>query len=204
MLFAEADSGMKLIFTVDFDRHAMLWGPFNEAALLGLVRSLVFVAAVGILLGRRAWSGFRYRFSLLVFGVAMAEALLLVESGERLYHANLWWGPFICYWLFLLESVSVWLRSCTAWKAGTREGHLGLRLGPVRCGAGMACHQWVMLPGAADAGQILQHPHCHLSFSLFLNFRRSFPKGRGRRFFVCPGLTRARGCGSILLEVSVY
>ena len=138
VLFAEADSGMKLIFTVDFDRHAMLWGPFNEAALLGLVRSLVFVAAVGILLGRRAWSGLRYRFSLLVFGVAMAEALLLVESGERLYHANLWWGPFICYWLFLLESVSVWLRSCTAWKAGDREGHLGLRLG--LCGAALAWH----------------------------------------------------------------
>ena len=103
VLFADADSGMKLIFTVDFDRHAMLWGPFNEAAVLGLLRSFVFVGAVGVLLGRRAWQGFRYRFSLLVFAVAMAEALLLVESGERLYHANLWWGPFICYWVFLLR-----------------------------------------------------------------------------------------------------
>ena len=138
VLFADADSGMKLIFTVDFDRHAMLWGPFNEAAVLGLLRSLVFVGAVGVLLGRRAWQGFRYRFSLLVFAVAMAEALLLVESGERLYHANLWWGPFICYWAFLLESLSVWLRSCTDWRAGQRGGHLGVRLAV--CGGALAWH----------------------------------------------------------------
>lgn len=55
VLFADAGSGMNLIFLVVFDRHRMLWGPFNEAAVLGLLRSLVFVAAVGILLGRRAW-----------------------------------------------------------------------------------------------------------------------------------------------------
>lgn len=138
VLFADADSGMKLIFTVDFDRHAMLWGPFNEAALLGLLRSLVFVGAVGVLLGRRAWRGFRYRFSLLVFAVAMAEALLLVESGERLYHANLWWGPFICYWVFLLESLSVWLRSCADWRAGQRGEHLGVRLAV--CGGALVWH----------------------------------------------------------------
>lgn len=138
VLFAEPDSGMKLIFTVAFDRHAMLWGPFNEAAVLGLLRSFVFVAAVGILLGRMAWQSFRYRFSLLVFGVAMAEALLFVESGERLYHANLWWGPFICYWVFLLESVSVWLRGCVQWKNGAREGRLSLRLAV--CGAALAWH----------------------------------------------------------------
>ena len=35
---------------------------------------------------------------------------MLVESGERLYHANLWWGPFICFWVFWLESVSVFLQ----------------------------------------------------------------------------------------------
>lgn len=138
VLFADADSGMKLIFTVDFDRHAMLWGPFNEASVLGLLRSFVFVVAVGLLFGRQAWRNFRYRFSLLVFAVAMAEALLLVESGERLYHANLWWGPFICYWVFLLESVSVWLRGCTSWKNGDRRGHLGVRL--VLCGAALAWH----------------------------------------------------------------
>lgn len=138
VLFADEGSGLQWIFSVSFDRHAMLWGPFNQAALLGLLRSFVFVAAVGILLGRRAWKQFRYRFSLLVFGVAMAEALFFVESGERLYHANLWWGPFICFWVFLLESVSVWLRGCVDWRAGTRDHRLGLRL--MVCGAALVWH----------------------------------------------------------------
>lgn len=138
VLFADADSGLQWIFSVSFDRHAMLWGPFNQAALLGLLRSFVFVAAVGILLGRRAWKQFRYRFSLLVFGVAMAEALFFVESGERLYHANFWWGPFICFWVFLLESVSVWLRGCADWRAGTRDHRLGFRL--MVCGAALVWH----------------------------------------------------------------
>ena len=89
VLFAEEGSGIRLIFTVPFDHHRMLWGPFNEAGVLGLARSFVFVAAVGLLLGRAAWQRFRYRFSLFTFAVSLAEALLLVESGERLYHANL-------------------------------------------------------------------------------------------------------------------
>ena len=114
VLFAEANSGVKLIFTVEFDHHRMLWGPFNQPGVLGLVRSFVFVAAVGLLLGRAAWKNFRYRFSLFTFAVALAEALLLVESGERLYHANLWWGPFICFWVFWLESVSVFFAQCRA------------------------------------------------------------------------------------------
>lgn len=138
VLFTGEDSGIRLIFTVAFDRHRMLWGPFNEAAVLGLLRSLVFVGAVGVLLGRRAWGSFRYRFSLLLFAVSMAEALLLVESGERRYHANLWWGPFICFWVFLLESVSVWLRACTDWRAGQRGARLGLRVAV--CGAALAWH----------------------------------------------------------------
>lgn len=114
VLFAEANSGVKLIFTVEFDPHRMLWGPFNQPGVLGLVRSFVFVAAVGLLLGRAAWKNFRYRFSLFTFAVALAEALLLVESGERLYHANLWWGPFICFWVFWLESLSVFFAQCRA------------------------------------------------------------------------------------------
>ena len=114
VLFAEDDSGVKLIFTVPFDHHRMLWGPFNEAGALGLARSFVFVAAVGLLLGRAAWQSFRYRFSLFTFAVSLAEALLLVESGERLYHANLWWGPFICFWVLWLESVSVFLQQLRA------------------------------------------------------------------------------------------
>ena len=80
----------------------MLWGPFNEAGVLGLLRSLVFVAAVGLLLGRRAWQHFRYRFSLLVFAVSLAEALLLVESGERLYPCQPLVGP-----VYLLLALSV-------------------------------------------------------------------------------------------------
>lgn len=53
VLFAEDDSGVKLIFTVPFDHHRMLWGPFNEAGVLGLARSFVFVAAVGLVAGAR-------------------------------------------------------------------------------------------------------------------------------------------------------
>ena len=61
VLFAEEGSGIRLIFTVPFDHHRMLWGPFNESGVLGLARSFVFVAAVGLLLGRAAWQRFRYR-----------------------------------------------------------------------------------------------------------------------------------------------
>ena len=50
VLFNEEGSGLRLIFTTEFDRHALLWGVFNEAALLGLLRSLPFVAAVALLL----------------------------------------------------------------------------------------------------------------------------------------------------------
>ena len=46
VLFAAEDSGIRLIFTVPFDHHRMLWGPFNEAGVLGLARSFVFAAAV--------------------------------------------------------------------------------------------------------------------------------------------------------------
>ena len=114
VLFTEEGSGLRLIFTTEFDRHAMLWGVFNEPALLGLARSLPFVAAVALLLRRQAFGSFRYKFSVFVFAIAMAEALLLVEGGERLYHANLWWGPFICFWVFWLESVSVFLQQLRA------------------------------------------------------------------------------------------
>ena len=138
VLFAEAGSGMNLIFLVDFDRHKMLWGPFHQAGVLGLLRSLVFVAAVGCLLGRQAWTSFRYRFSLLAFLVALAEALLLVESGERMYHANLWWGSFICYWIFLLESVSAWLRGWARWRSGQRAHFLTGRL--VVCSGALVWH----------------------------------------------------------------
>ena len=39
VLFAEEGSGIRLIFTVPFDHHRMLWGPFNEAGVLGLAGS---------------------------------------------------------------------------------------------------------------------------------------------------------------------
>ena len=131
VLFTGEDSGIMPVFLVEFDRHRMLWGPFNEPALLGLVRSFVFVAAVALLLGRAARRSFRYRFSFFVFAISMAEAILLVESGERLYHANLWWGPFICFWVFWLESVSVFLEQCRA-----RAPRWRLAV----CGAALAWH----------------------------------------------------------------
>ena len=64
--------------------------------------------------------------------MCMAEALLLVESGERLYHANLWWGPFICFWVFWLESVSVFLQQ-------TRTGAMP-RWRLAVCAAALAWH----------------------------------------------------------------
>ena len=107
----------------------MLWGPFNEAGVLGLARSFVFVAAVGLLLGRAAWQRFRYRFSLFTFAFSLAEALLLVESGERLYHANLWWGPFICFWVLWLESVGIFLKQALAKPKSASTVLCGVALG---------------------------------------------------------------------------
>ena len=127
----ESGGGLQLIFSVDpinFENGVISWGIFSEAARRGLLRSLVFVAAAAVLLGRFAWKHFRYRFSLLTFGVAMAEALLIVERGERMGHANLWWGPFICYWVLLLESFCALLRATAAWFGGERRAWLGARL----------------------------------------------------------------------------
>ena len=131
VLFTEEGSGLRLIFTTEFDRHAMLWGVFNEPALLGLVRSLPFVAAVALLLRRQAFGSFRYKFSLLMFAIAMAEALLLVEGGERLYHANLWWGPFICFWVLWLESVGIFFKQLLAKPQSA---------GTLVCGAALSWH----------------------------------------------------------------
>ena len=131
VLFTEEGSGLRLIFTTEFDRHAMLWGVFNEPALLGLVRSLPFVAAVALLLRRQAFGSFRYKFSLFMFAIAMAEALLLVEGGERLYHANLWWGPFICFWVLWLESVGIFFKQLLAEPKSA---------GTLTCGAALSWH----------------------------------------------------------------
>lgn len=131
VLFTEEGSGLRLIFTTEFDRHAMLWGVFNEPALLGLVRSLPFVAAVALLLRRQAFGSFRYKFSLFMFAIAMAEALLLVEGGERLYHANLWWGPFICFWVLWLESVGIFFKQLLAKPQSA---------GALVCGAALSWH----------------------------------------------------------------
>lgn len=128
VLFAGENSGLRLIFTIDFDPHKMAWGLFNQAAVLGLLRSFVFVVVVGIAFKNTIWKSFRYRFSLLLLCVAMAEALLLVENGDRLYHGNLWWGPFICFWIFMFESVSACLQQGIKWFQGERKGHLSLRL----------------------------------------------------------------------------
>ncbi|EFB76286.1 hypothetical protein [Subdoligranulum variabile] len=137
--------GLELIFSVDpayFENGVISWGLFSESARRGMIRSLVFVGAVAVLLGRAAWGHFRYRFSLLTFAVAMAEALLIVEGGERIGHGNLWWGPFICYWVFLFESFCAFLRAGTAWKSGQRQALLGGRL--LLCGAMLV---WQIISG---------------------------------------------------------
>ena len=139
----------------------MLWGVFNEAALLGLLRSLPFVAAVALLLRRPAFGSFRYKFSLFLFAVAMAEALLLVEGGDRLYHADLLpWGPFICFWVLWLESVGIFLKQALAKPKSASTALCGVALG-------CAHHQRRVLSGAADAGSLLPTSRLRLTISAF-------------------------------------
>ena len=140
VLFTGDGNGVQLIFSVDpvnFENGVISWGFFNEATRRGLIRSFLFAGAAALLLGRLAWASFRYRFSALTFAVAMAEALLLVESGERVGHANFWWGAFICYWLLFLESVCALLRGWQAWRQN-RAALLGGRLAV--CTAALAWH----------------------------------------------------------------
>lgn len=140
VLFTGDGGGVQLIFSVDpvnFENGVISWGFFNDPTRRGLIRSFLFVGAAALLLGRLAWGSFRYRFSALTFAVAMAEALLLVESGERVGHANFWWGAFICYWLFFLESVCALLRGWQVWRRN-RAALLGGRLAV--CTAALAWH----------------------------------------------------------------
>lgn len=156
VLFVSEKSTLQLIFMADFDPQKMTWGVFTTDSVIDLLRSFVFVAAVAILLGRWAWKTFTYRFSFLVFCIAMAEALLLVENGKRMYDANMWWGPFVCYWIFLFESVLVWCRSFCDWRHGRRTNLLCIRL--LLCSIFFAWHcvsgiyYWVkMVQGASYA-----------------------------------------------------
>lgn len=154
VLFGGDGEGLELVFSVDpsyFEKNIIAWGLFNEASRRGLIRSLVFVGAVAVLLGRKAWEFFRYRFSFLTFCVAMAEALLIVEKGERIAHGNLWWGPFICYWIFLLESFCAFLRGIYAWRGGERKALLGGRL--LLC---MAALLWQVISGVCFLVLLLQ------------------------------------------------
>lgn len=140
VLFGGEENGLQLIFSVDpvyFETRVISWGFFDEASRRGLLRSFVFIGAGAVLLGRHAWGSFRYRFSGLVFAVAMAEALLLAETGERVGHANFWWGAFICFWVFWLESLCALLRGYGAWRV-RRTGGLGVRLAV--CGAALLWH----------------------------------------------------------------
>lgn len=141
VLFGGESEGLQLIFTVDWAEYpgkVLVWGLSNEAARRGLIRSFVFIGSVAVLLGRTAWNNFRYRFSFLTFCIAMAEALLLVESGERIADGNLWWGPFICYWILLLESFAAFLCGCGEWKAGRRAKFWRARV--TLCGVALVWH----------------------------------------------------------------
>lgn len=129
---------MTLIFLVDYDPAKMPTGPYNEPGILGLIRSFVFVAAVALLFCKTAWGRLGYRFSLLCLCVTLAQALLFVETEPRLYHGNFWWGSYVCFFLFFMESGFVWLQELKAWRGGARDKLRGLRL--LLCGALLAWH----------------------------------------------------------------
>ncbi|WP_455501383.1 hypothetical protein [Gemmiger sp.] len=129
------DSGMAVIFTTDFDPDRVLWGIFNYNAKWGLVRSLVFVGAVFVLLCKRWWGAYRYRFGALLFAVALCEGICLTETGSRMYDGNLWWGAFVCYDILMLESLIVWLRQLKA-RPRTLPGTVGTAV----CGGALAWH----------------------------------------------------------------
>ena len=110
VLFAEEGSGIRLIFTVPFDHHRMLWGPFNEAGVLGLARSSSLWRQWGC-----CWAARR--------GSASATGSAFSPSPSRWPRRCCWskavsgsitpifgGGPFICFWVFWLESVSVFLQ----------------------------------------------------------------------------------------------
>lgn len=137
MFTEENDSHLLPFFLVEFDRLEMPWGPFNRAGVLGILRSLVFVAAVALLL-RGAWKHTGYRVAWASFAVAVAEAVLLMEDGYRMYHANLWWGPFICFLLVWVESTGAWLQQAVQWRHGTRDRRTAVRLAV--CGAAWVWH----------------------------------------------------------------
>jgi len=117
--FVRNISAMQTLFFWIDSVNNVLWSYLLVALLLGcavwftvrtrgvqfrMLREMLRVLGESAGGGRR---GERHVSSFQAFAVSLAEALLLVESGERLYHANLWWGPFICFWVFWLESVSV-------------------------------------------------------------------------------------------------
>ena len=154
VLFGGEGDGLVFIFAADPEQirnTSFLWGWFNEASRLGMIRSLLFVGAVALLLGRHAWLHFRYRVSFLTFCVAMTETLFIVESGERAGYGNLWWGPFVCYWVFLLESFAAFLREALAWMEGKRANLLGVRL--VICGIALL---WQVISGVCFLILLLQ------------------------------------------------
>lgn len=130
----DSTSGIALIFGAEFDPERMKWGISNYYAKWALLRSFVFVGAVFVLLIGQWRRSFGYRFSLLLFAVALCEGLCLTETGERMYDGNLWWGSFICYYLWLLASLAVWLRGLYGRRTALGTGCTAV------CGAALAWH----------------------------------------------------------------
>jgi len=145
ILFTEPGSGMTLIFEYPFSVLKTLpWGPFNEAGILGLLRSLVFPAVMLACFGHSVLKEFSARFSLVLFAVALAEGIFLVEAGDRFYHANLWWGSFIAMLILQAQLVGVLIR-----EARRRAHTVRLAL----CGAALL---WHIVSGACFLVQLLQ------------------------------------------------
>ena len=84
---AEGDHGIGFGF-------AEVWAHSNPHILLCILLVTVFPLVTLICCHKELKTNALYRFSWLLFGVSLAEALFLYEKGERKYHGNFNWGYF--------------------------------------------------------------------------------------------------------------
>jgi len=96
----------------------IVWAPlivfqhWSSWLLPKFVLSILFPLAVWCIAPREALDDERLKFAWLVFIVGAFYAYGFAETGERMFHGNLWWGAHIALLLVFFESV----RFCLAHK----------------------------------------------------------------------------------------